>query len=91
MENYGKTIGALLFGAAIGAAIGILLAPDKGSETRKKLFDGAKDLTDNLKSKAGKFKDKVENFGERAEDELKKSANGKADQQKSSAEQYSRV
>ena len=51
MKNSGNIIGALLLGAAVGAVIGILVAPDKGSETRKKLLNGAGDLADNLKSK----------------------------------------
>ena len=50
-NNTGKMIGALLIGAAIGGALGILFAPDKGSETRKKLVGKADDLTDNLKEK----------------------------------------
>ena len=48
-SNTGKMIGALLIGAAIGGALGILFAPDKGSETRKKIANQTGDLTDNLK------------------------------------------
>jgi gas vesicle protein len=54
MENSnstGKMIGALLLGAAIGGALGILFAPDKGSETRKKIAGKTNDLTDSLKEK----------------------------------------
>jgi gas vesicle protein len=49
-NDTGKLIGAVLLGAAVGAAIGILMAPDKGSETRKKLLKGIRDLTDDLKA-----------------------------------------
>lgn len=50
-HNTGKIIGALLVGAAIGGALGILFAPDKGSVTRKKLFSKGEDLKDTLKEK----------------------------------------
>jgi len=64
MNNNSKIILALLGGVAIGAAIGILLAPDKGSETRKKMADAAKDFGDKAKEKvkegmASAFKSKV--------------------------------
>ncbi len=41
-SNTGQTLIALLTGAAIGAGLGILYAPDKGSNTREKLSKEAK-------------------------------------------------
>jgi gas vesicle protein len=51
MNNNTKLIVALLGGAAIGAALGILFAPGKGSDTRRKIFDTAKDLANSLEKK----------------------------------------
>ena len=52
-----KLIGGLLVGAAVGAVLGILFAPDKGTETRKKLAKQAEDLGDDLKHKFAEAKD----------------------------------
>lgn len=51
MSNYSKIGLAFLAGAAAGAIAGILLAPDKGTETRKKIADKAKDLKETVTEK----------------------------------------
>lgn len=58
-NNTGKLIGAVLIGAAIGGVLGILFAPDKGSETRRKISDKGHDLTDAMKDKFKSFVDEV--------------------------------
>lgn len=56
MANTGKTVATLLIGAAIGAAVGYILATDKDTraEAFDKLKDGFKDGFGNLKSKFAK-------------------------------------
>lgn len=50
-NNAGNSVLALLLGAAIGAGVGILFAPDKGSKTREKIKEDFDDAKDNLKHK----------------------------------------
>lgn len=50
-NNTGKIVGALLVGAAVGAALGVLFAPNKGSETRKKIMAKGEDLGKDFKNK----------------------------------------
>ncbi|MEL4307059.1 YtxH domain-containing protein [Joostella sp. CR20] len=70
-SNTGNTLLALLTGAAIGAGIGILYAPEKGDVTRKKIKKNAektqkelekqlKKTTSQLSSKADKAKAEFE-------------------------------
>ncbi|HLA54485.1 MAG TPA: YtxH domain-containing protein [Flavobacterium sp.] len=60
----GKILLGALAGVAIGAVVGVLLAPDKGSETRKKIARKGGEYTDGLKDKyqglKGKYNDAVD-------------------------------
>ena len=48
MDNSGKTFFAFLAGAAAGAALGLILAPEKGDVTREKLSRQADQLLNDL-------------------------------------------
>ncbi len=50
MTSTSKIILATLAGVAAGAAIGLLMAPDKGTETRRRLAEGSSDLWDSMKN-----------------------------------------
>ncbi len=45
MNSTSKIVTAFLAGAVVGASLGILLAPDKGEVTRKKIKDSVEDLS----------------------------------------------
>ena len=62
--NAGKVITGILIGAAVGAVLGILFAPDKGSVTRKKISQKANDFSDSIKEK---FTDLVDTVSEKFE------------------------
>jgi len=68
MES-GKVLLGVLGGVAAGALLGILFAPDRGSETRKKIKDKGKGYADNLKGYADELKGKI--------DEIKQDVNNK--------------
>ncbi len=51
-----RTVFALLAGAAVGTVLGILLAPDKGEETRKKVKKTTEDCIDKVKERLSNIK-----------------------------------
>lgn len=53
-NSSGNTILAFLTGAAIGAGIGILFAPDKGATTRGKIKESVDDAKSDIKNKLDK-------------------------------------
>ena len=66
MNDNSKVLVGLLAGLAAGAALGLLFAPESGTETRDKLSQSLKDLGDSIKDRAADeinnlsaFKDKV--------------------------------
>jgi len=81
--NTGKFATAVLLGVAAGAILGVLFAPDKGSETRKKISEKSNDLADSLKDKFNNFVDAMTNKFQEAGDEVSEYADKgkqKADQ-----------
>src|ERR687885_693002 len=76
MNSGSKVLLGVLAGAATGAILGVLFAPDKGEETRRRISEGSRDVTDNLKAKFGEF---VDGLAERY-DSVKESATDLLDQ-----------
>lgn len=51
-------LGGILLGAIVGAAMGLLLAPQSGEETREQLGDTARDLGDKVKDSSRQWAEK---------------------------------
>ena len=77
----GKFVLGVLAGVAIGATLGVLLAPDKGSDTRQKITDKGDEYVDMLEDK---FNDLVESLKKKFDD-AKEDAKGAANNELSKA------
>ena len=59
MSDNGNTVLGILAGTAVGAVLGILFAPDKGSKTRQRIADQATLAKENIEQAAVDLKDKA--------------------------------
>ncbi|MFI8377790.1 YtxH domain-containing protein [Leeuwenhoekiella sp. NPDC079379] len=86
MSKTGNTILALITGAAIGAGLGLLYAPESGDETRKKISKNAKEAKKKLEKQISETSENLtasakqakKSFDAKLEDTLK-TASTKAD------------
>lgn len=62
MGKTGNTLVAIIAGAAVGAVAGILLAPEQGEKTRKRISKGFKSGTDDLNCKMDDLKNQVKSL-----------------------------
>lgn len=79
MKNTGLFLGGLLTGAALGASLALLYAPQKGSDTRDQLKSKIKEMEDELtvmrkkiKVKGGELKDEMKKKMSDLEDRIEK-------------------
>jgi gas vesicle protein len=66
----GKVVLGVLAGVATGALIAVLFAPDKGTETRKKISKKGRELTDELKDKIEEVIDHITKKCDHIKDEV---------------------
>jgi gas vesicle protein len=89
MADSGKILSALFIGAAAGAAVGLLFAPDKGTETRRRLAGAAQDLADQAADRWSEGKTALKNVRDRVSntaEELAEKATNRVDSLKGKAE-----
>ena len=71
MKDQAKIIAALLVGAAAGAALGLLFAPDSGEGLRGDIADYVNDLVNSAKDKAQSTADDLRAYGNSAVEKAK--------------------
>jgi gas vesicle protein len=79
-----KVVLGILGAAAAGVAIGMLIAPEKGSEMRTRIKKSAGDWIDNLSNLFVKGKEELEEMAEDTGSKLKSAAEDKVNRIKES-------
>ena len=74
MKNEEKILIGFIAGAAIGAALGILFAPDKGSETRRKINEEGKKMAEEFGDRFSEEKEKLSGMKDHIVETVKKTA-----------------
>lgn len=75
MRNTYKILIGIGAGIAAGAILGTLLAPDKGSRTRRKINDQGKKMADEVKNTFFKYKEKANDLKEDIQQVVKEKVN----------------
>jgi len=75
MSNSNKIILGLVGAAAVGVAVGILLAPEKGSDARKKIAETANDIASRVGEWVNTGKDKANEFASSVGDKANQAVN----------------
>jgi gas vesicle protein len=65
----GKVLLGVLAGVAVGATLGILFAPDKGSNTRRKISKKSDEYAEELEAKFNEFIESITEKFENMQDE----------------------
>jgi len=70
IEKHGSGFAAFVWGALVGAAAALLLAPRTGEETQRELREGARRLKEGAGERLTELRGTLEETGERAREEV---------------------
>lgn len=75
MNDSSKVLIGLLAGLAAGTALGLLFAPEAGTDTRERLGQSFKDLSDTIKEKAAAELEHLSGLKEKVVEKVKNKIN----------------